>query len=83
MRIGPKSPERTGDQPTARSVLPCCPECGLPMVNPGPPARWSICRTCPFRRIRPAVVATAETDNDAVPSLDPRGIAAPASGMAE
>lgn len=86
MCLGPNHPRRTGDQPAARRTPPKCPACSRTMIDPGPPARWTICANCPYR-IVPAAAGTSEADVTAGDNrqlrLDPRGDIALTSVAAE
>lgn len=46
----------------ARLVQYRCPACKQPMVDPGPPAKWSICFRCPYRIPLKAIRQSADSD---------------------
>lgn len=49
MRPVPKVSARDSDQRRARLAQYTCPACHQAMVDLGPPAKWTICKRCPYR----------------------------------
>lgn len=49
MRPVPKVSLRCCDHHRARLAQYTCPACHQAMVDLGPPAKWSICKRCPYR----------------------------------
>ena len=49
MRPVPTASARDSGQHRARLAQYTCPACHQAMVDLGPPAKWTICKRCPYR----------------------------------